>query len=149
MEQENIFTAITKGDNKKVEQYLIEGTDPNSKDLNNVLADRLALEYKNLDAFKLLLKYGCDLKYETTYLAYFAYDLYVFGDGGIDIEIADYLFQAIENNNIQAVKILLENGADINTKTINGIPLIEFVKTVGYTEIEKIIMNYQVVNKEI
>ena len=111
-----------KNGNKEIVEYLINnGADINGKTFCPPLS--WAAIYNQPDMALLLIKKGADVN---------AKDSYQNG--------ATPLYLAAENGHFQIVKILIENGAEINTQTNNGVtPLYQAAKN-GFGEIVQLLI---------
>ncbi len=100
--ERDLFNAILFFENKKVEQLLIEGSNPNSINERKESPLTIAVENLNIDALKLLVKYGANTS-DKKLLAELAKKSYI--NKG-NKEIIEYLLQFIDDGSI----ILNNNG---------------------------------------
>lgn len=104
-----LCNAIQKGNSEVVELFMQAGFSPNGSYAGTPLA-MFALYQKQINSFKVLLKYGADP--ETTIPPLF-----------VSIKSQNLLSYAIKKKSSEAVKCLIENNADVNKVYNNRTPL--------------------------
>ncbi len=131
----NLFEIIENSDNNQLEIYLRKETEKiniNAKDLFGNTPLHLAASKDNLEAIKILIKYGANIDEIDDYI-------------GISI-----LFTAVYNNNFEMVKYLIENNANINLRDYEGrTPLISIAEN-GKSSCDYFkIIEYLILNEKI
>lgn len=125
LENTDIIKYILENDYHSLKTLLETGTDIEQTDkFGNTPLFISILEPDKIDITKLLIHYGADVN-------------------AVDNFGQTTLIKAIYSNNIKAVELLLENGADIDqTNFQNRTPLIINISTNNNYEITKLLLNY-------
>ncbi|GFR38483.1 hypothetical protein PRECH8_17790 [Insulibacter thermoxylanivorax] len=124
-----LAAAVEKGDIKAVERMLKKGADPDAYEGRSLTSLNIALMNDDIDMVKLLLKYGADpnahgklsdaemtpLNLAVVYSKQPADVIQLLIDAGADPAKDFYaLHAAIEKGDLDAVKLLISGGGDVN-----------------------------------
>jgi len=140
-----LASAVEKGDIKAVERMLKNGADPDAYEGRSLTPLNIALMNDDIEMVKLLLKYGADpnafgelseaemapLTLAVVYSERPADVLRLLIDAGADPAKDFYaLHSAIEKGDLDAVKLLVSGGGDVNQglQTAAGANQVEIVK---------------------
>lgn len=140
-----LAAAVEKGDIKAVERMLKKGADPDAYEGRSLTPLNIALMNDDIDMVKLLLKYGADpnahgklsdaemtpLSLAVVYSKQPADVIQLLIDAGADPAKDFYaLHAAIEKGDLDAVKLLVNGGGDVNQglQTAAGTNQVEIVK---------------------
>jgi ankyrin repeat protein len=151
--ESSFVESAKKGDIDAVKLFLAEGIDINATNERGQTAIARAAEYQRTEVVTLLLGKGADVekvggRYARTALMEAA------GTGntvimkqlvekGADINAMDHegatpIFFACMYGHVEAVRLLIELGADVNVEAVNRTPM-RLAKTNGHTEVVQIL----------
>lgn len=145
-------TASWYHDNKEIIEYLVSaGAEINSNDFKEWSPLSLAVRQRFTDNALWLIKHGADVNFKgkngenilhlisTEMLGILLHDCI---NAGVKINEQTYdslytpLHFAVENNNLDFVKILYWNGANTSLKTIEGFTALDIAQKEGFNQIE-------------
>lgn len=120
-DNDTFFKAAKDNDINKLQELIDSGQDVNKKSEYGATALTFAVEKNNMEAVKMLLKNGADpnvrdLFYQSTPFEWAFYEnnaelIELMIDHGADVNVDWLLPQSVRENQINTVKLLLENGA--------------------------------------
>jgi ankyrin repeat protein len=121
----DVFNILVKHQNSLLEKHLKKGLNPNGKVLKDETLISIALNERNFEAVKLLLKYGANTAQvnEGTGLS-----------GATALQMASYI------GSYEIVKLLLEYGAKVNAMDNNGATALTSACFSGHCKIARLLI---------
>lgn len=153
----SINYSVKIGDLKEVRRLLKEGADVNERDADGKTPLQLAVEYRNIEAGKLLLDNGADANAKenefgisplhTAALTGQEAFARLLLDKGANPNAVDNkgnwypLYYAIDRNQLSIMRLLLERGADPNAKSNFGLSFLDTAGRAGNAEAIRLLIN--------
>lgn len=129
----NLCTLIENGNNDEAKEMIENGQIKNINQINNITGDTLlitAVKIRNIEMVKYLIGRGANIDKEGKYSS---------SKTSSGIIYKSPLMFAITNNDLPTVKVLIENGAQVNKKSDNG-------RMIDISEIDEIPLNLAIDN---